>query len=135
MNKKYDVVQKAKHYNTHPSGIELKKVALYYPSALASAMKYTYRFDQKDTELQNLEKCLWHLKEFMKQGGSYIEKSLDLADDYITPHLMGKIIRDDDVPWRSEFFSELSRARHRHGKLVHIQNAIFIIQEQIEKRK
>lgn len=59
--KEYDVVNKPKHYNEHPSGIECIQVTEHMNFCLGNAMKYIWRADLKNGT-EDLEKAIWYLK-------------------------------------------------------------------------
>lgn len=81
-----DLVNKPKHYNNHPSGIECKEIAMFLPAPLANAVKYIWRYEDKENPQQDLEKCLWYLKETLNNMSSnFIYESLKLAKLYIDP--------------------------------------------------
>lgn len=68
---KFDPVQKAKHYNLHPSGIECIDVIRHYNYCIGSAMKYLWRNGLKeeadmqpiDKQIQDLEKAVYCIED------------------------------------------------------------------------
>ena len=57
----FDIVQKPKHYNVHPSGIECITVTEQMRHTLGNAYKYVFRREHKDQTLQDLEKALFYV--------------------------------------------------------------------------
>jgi hypothetical protein len=58
---KYDAVNKPKHYNEHPSGIEAIQVTEHFNFCMGNAIKYIWRADLKNG-VEDLEKAVWYLK-------------------------------------------------------------------------
>lgn len=56
----FDAVQKPKHYNNHPSGIECIQITEHMNFCLGNALKYLWRADLKNG-IEDLEKAVWYL--------------------------------------------------------------------------
>ena len=56
----FDTVQKPKHYNVHPSGVECIVVAEHFNFCLGNAIKYIWRHSEKNG-LEDLKKARWYL--------------------------------------------------------------------------
>ena len=61
-NQPLDPVQRAAHYNSHPSGVEAIDVVEDLPFNLGNAWKYLQRSDEKGATLKDLEKALWYVR-------------------------------------------------------------------------
>lgn len=61
---KEDIINKPKHYNSHPSGIECIQVTEHYNFNIGSIFKYIWRAGLKDgnSNIQDLKKAEWYLK-------------------------------------------------------------------------
>ena len=59
--KTYCEVNKSKHYNKHPSGVECISVVEHMNFNLGNALKYIWRCDLKGRDLQDLEKAKYYL--------------------------------------------------------------------------
>lgn len=57
-----DPVNHPKHYTSHPSGIECIQVVEHMGFNLGSAIKYIWRVDEKDNDIQDLEKAAWYVQ-------------------------------------------------------------------------
>ena len=55
-------VDHPQHYNKHPSGIECIDVIEYMPFNIGNAVKYVWRLDDKENDIQDLEKAIWYLQ-------------------------------------------------------------------------
>lgn len=55
-----DVINHPDHYQDH-SGIECIEIASPLSYSIGNAVKYVYRYDSKDTPLENLKKARWFL--------------------------------------------------------------------------
>lgn len=60
--RKYDTVNKPKHYNEHPSNIECIEVTRHMGFNLGNAMKYIWRADLKNG-VEDLQKAIWYLND------------------------------------------------------------------------
>ena len=64
------------HYNQHPNGIECIEIIRHYTCDIANALKYLWRAGLKaemgkedaDKEIEDLEKALWYIEDYMKFG-------------------------------------------------------------------
>lgn len=64
-----DLVNKPKHYNSHPSGVECITITQHMPFVLGNAMKYIWRADLKNG-IEDLQKARWYLDlEIKRRGG------------------------------------------------------------------
>lgn len=61
MTKKYDNVNRPKHYNDHPSGVECIQITEHMNFNLGNAMKYIWRSDLKNG-LEDLKKAVWYIQ-------------------------------------------------------------------------
>jgi len=61
----YDPVEKPKHYNEHPSGIECISITKWFNFCLGNAIKYIWRADLKhdDGGIEDLKKAVWYLNQ------------------------------------------------------------------------
>lgn len=57
-----DPVQRARHYNSHPSQVEAIDLVEEMPFNLGNAWKYLHRADEKGATLQDLNKALWYVR-------------------------------------------------------------------------
>jgi hypothetical protein len=58
----FDIVQRPRHYNNHPSGVECIEIMEHMTANLANAFKYGWRGGLKiEDATQDYEKCLWYL--------------------------------------------------------------------------
>lgn len=71
--KEFDIVDKAKHYNIHPSGIECINIIELLNFNIGNAIKYIWRSGLKDkTKLvEDLKKAVWYLNREKEKIASY----------------------------------------------------------------
>lgn len=63
----FDEIQKAKHYNSHPSGIECKDIAKHLGFYLGNAAKYLWRMHEKHADpLPDLKKAAFYVSEYIE---------------------------------------------------------------------
>lgn len=63
------------YYNSHPSGIECIDIIRYYCFDIGNAIKYLWRaglkkemgLDEKQKEIEDLNKAIWYIKDRIKQ--------------------------------------------------------------------
>jgi hypothetical protein len=59
----FDPVNKPKHYNSHPSGIEVINITRYMSFDLGNATKYIMRCDLKSDAIEDLKKAIWYIND------------------------------------------------------------------------
>lgn len=68
----FDIINKAAHYNKHPSGVECIELAERLGFNTGNAFKYVFRRGDKGNTAQDLEKAIYYLKREAKQLQSLI---------------------------------------------------------------
>lgn len=58
----FDIIQKAKHYNNHPSGVECGEISWQMTAALCQAFQYGWRYYEKENPAQDLRKMLFYVR-------------------------------------------------------------------------
>lgn len=58
----FDIVQKPKHYNDHPSGVEAIELCELMTFNAGNCFKYLYRRGSKGNLVQDLDKALWYAR-------------------------------------------------------------------------
>jgi hypothetical protein len=56
-----DNVNKPKHYNSHPSGVEVIVITEHMNFCLGNVIKYVLRADHKNDAIEDLKKARWYL--------------------------------------------------------------------------
>lgn len=80
----FDPVERPKHYNSDPSGIECIELARYFPFSLGNALKYLWRAGLKETEAltKDLKKAAWYLRDAESHASDHGPvQSLDETDE------------------------------------------------------
>jgi hypothetical protein len=70
-----DKVNHPKHYTSHPSGVECIEITRHYCFSIGNAIKYLWRaglkteqgMQDKEKEIQDLEKAIWYIKDRINQ--------------------------------------------------------------------
>lgn len=62
-----DKVNHPKHYNSHPSGIECIEIVRHMGFNLGNAIKYIWRCDLKDNEIEDLKKAIFYISDEIKR--------------------------------------------------------------------
>lgn len=57
-----DQVNHPAHYKAHPSGIECIEVTEHFNFCIGNAIKYLWRAEHKNANIQDLEKAVWYIK-------------------------------------------------------------------------
>ena len=70
-DEQFDPVNKPRHYNSHPSGIECIQIARHHSFAIGSAIKYLWRQGLKDGEsnIKDLKKAIWYIIDEIQRLG------------------------------------------------------------------
>lgn len=63
----FDEVEKPRHYNSHPSGVECIEIKRHLSSDVGDAFKYVFRADLKNGR-QDLEKARYYLRDALTHG-------------------------------------------------------------------
>lgn len=58
----FDVINKARHYNSHPSGVEAIDICRHLTGDWFNAFKYVFRADHKAGK-QDIEKAIYYIKD------------------------------------------------------------------------
>ena len=58
---KFDVVNKARHYNNHPSGVECITIVEHMNFCCGNAVKYIWRAGLKGDEIEDLKKARYYI--------------------------------------------------------------------------
>lgn len=86
----FDPVSKPKHYNSHPSGVEIIELTRELSFDLGNAVKYVMRHKHKGNPKQDLEKAVWYLGDHIDHFDSHefndyavdtVEKIIDQEND------------------------------------------------------
>lgn len=66
---KFDNVNKPKHYNSHPSGVECIEITRHMTFNCGNVVKYLWRAGLKDgnPSVQDLKKAAWYLADEIKR--------------------------------------------------------------------
>jgi len=59
----HDPINHPKHYTSHPSGVECIQITRHMTFNIGNAIKYLWRAGMKDSEIQDLEKAVWYIKD------------------------------------------------------------------------
>lgn len=57
----FNEIQKAKHYNNHPSGVECGEISWQMTAALCQAFQYGWRYYEKGDPAKDLRKMLFYV--------------------------------------------------------------------------
>lgn len=66
---KSDDVNHPEHYTSHPSGVQCIQITEWMGFNLGNAVKYIWRSDLKDNDIQDLQKAIWYLNRELKRRG------------------------------------------------------------------
>ena len=56
------------HYTSHPSGVECIQITRHYNFNIGNAIKYLWRngLKDEDAQIQDLEKAIWYIQDYIK---------------------------------------------------------------------
>lgn len=69
-----DPVNRPKHYNMHPSGIQCIEITQHMDFCTGNAIKYIWRHNNKQNPVQDLRKAIWYLEQKIKLLTEHKEK-------------------------------------------------------------
>jgi hypothetical protein len=58
----HDAVNHPKHYTQHPSAVECIQITEHMNFCLGNAVKYIWRADLKNDDIEDLEKAVWYVQ-------------------------------------------------------------------------
>ena len=99
---KFDVVNKAAHYNSHPSGVECKHIVRHLGFDLGNTFKYVYRREGKET-VRSLKSAIFYLKDWWDNFG--IVGNLGFTWNPILVDLIVKVINAEKDTYAIRFYS------------------------------
>lgn len=76
----HDPVNHPKHYATHKSGVECIALTRQLSFSRGNALKYLFRYEDKENPLQDLKKALWYLKDEFTRVDALKGYQRDLED-------------------------------------------------------
>jgi len=62
-----DLVNHPSHYTSHPSGVEAIEITRWMSYNLGNVIKYVWRADLKENNVQDLEKAQFYLNDEIKR--------------------------------------------------------------------
>lgn len=62
-----DPVNHPKHYTGHPSGVECIAITEHMGFCLGNAIKYIWRADLKNDDIEDLKKAAWYIEREIKK--------------------------------------------------------------------
>lgn len=69
----FDVVQRPKHYNAHPSGVECIEIVEHMTFNLGNATKYVWRGGLKAADaIEDYEKALWYVRREFERSPAFV---------------------------------------------------------------
>jgi hypothetical protein len=131
----FDRVSKTKHYNSHPSGVEVKEVTSFLSFNLGNCFKYVVRHDVEEQEnpLRSLQSALWYLKEYWKER-SEAPKPQFHTSQRVAGHV-ARFAEFEPDPLRKKFFQEFfSLVQFPYSKLA-FETTSSAVQDLINRLK
>ena len=68
----FDTVDRPRHYNIHPSGIQCVEISRHMTSALGQAFQYGWRYYAKANPLEDLRKMLWWIRDQRENSAVFL---------------------------------------------------------------
>ena len=68
VDEEHDIVNKPKHYTSHPSGVECIQITEHMGFVLGNALKYIWRADLKNG-IEDLKKAQWYIARELENRG------------------------------------------------------------------
>lgn len=110
----FDIIEKAAHYNQHPSGVECIEIKRHLSSDVGDAFKYVFRADLKNGR-QDLEKARYYLRDAigMVDAGKFSGVSRLAVFlptwSFETQQKLDVVIAAEPDPHRQLFYTALKR--------------------------
>lgn len=88
----FDPVDRPKHYNSHPSGVEIYEITRHLNFSLGNAFKYIARFDKKGNPVEDLRKSIWYIKNGIADRKSFSRFAVVCGDWEVLDLLLSRYI-------------------------------------------
>lgn len=128
---KFDPVQKAQHYNSHPSGLEAIEIVRHMNFCLGNAVKYLWRAELKGEHLKDLEKALWYVKNEYDNRVNGLTTPLEF---HVPQKTMDQFVSGETSVFRRDIIVDLTRMSW-HWDVRHLQRIAARIQAEIDRIK
>lgn len=127
-----------KHYNNHPSGVEIITIIRSCSFNIGNAIKYLFRRNDKDNILENMKKALWYIDDEIKRRSRYNYflrlPNLFKYNEYIErSKLVEKIINNENNFVIGEIYSYLNEADYNYRSRLNLLFVRKYIMDEIEK--
>lgn len=119
-------VNHPKHYNTHPSGIEAIELCQRLPFNVGTAIKYLFRWRDKENPEQDLRKAIWYFRQQDQLDASWT------LEDY--PRAMIDQLVKHDVGLLTKVLKEL-RTDRRNKSSYGAAYIVSTIMQEIQELK
>jgi hypothetical protein len=110
--RQFDVIEKAAHYNQHPSGVECIEIKRHLSSDVGDAFKYVYRTEHKNGR-QDLEKARYYLRDALRmiEGSARVSRLAVFLPSYSfrVQQLLDRVTAAETDPNRLNYFQALKR--------------------------
>lgn len=109
----FDPVKKPSHYNSHPSGIELKFITVHLDFAIGNALKYIWRSGLKmdDIDVKSSKeatiKDLRKAKEYLEMAISehHQNEAFWCRKPLVVKDLLGEVVRTEPVAFKMKLIN------------------------------
>lgn len=71
-DQQFDIIQKARHYNVHASGIECIELVRHLPFDIGNSVKYIWRCGEKGNHDQDIDKALYYARDAHSMTGGLV---------------------------------------------------------------
>ena len=111
----YDVIEKARHYNVHPSGVECIDIVRHMTFNTGNAVKYIFRCWEKNGR-EDIDKARYYLADGLRHADRIFLPSWGYRQDA----LLGRVVRAEVDPNRLGFFRAV-----KHGQLEYARDKVL----------
>ena len=122
----FDEIQKARHYNSHPCGIEVKEVVRLVGFNLGSVFKYVVRRHGKE-KLKSLQKAKFYLEDNIK----HIQWAVPTIRLELAVSLVGLFAMAEENWFDFQFYEKFA-ALLQYPDVQHHEAVLDIIQKLID---
>ena len=92
-------INKAKHYNNHPSGVECGEISWHMTAALCQAFQYGWRYHEKGDPAKDLKKMLFYVRKEADQPMLFLVDQAAYREHFATIMEPRKTIFNRPSPW------------------------------------
>lgn len=137
MENDFDPVTRPRHYNSHPSGVEVIEVTEHMDFCLGNAWKYVARCDLKGSPVEDLAKALWYCSRALtaRREGRMVHLPRVECGYYPGSHEVARFLEAEPSKFVRTVVGALWSAHKSPSSRRDLETAVDALEREIARRK